>query len=810
MTDTNQPSDQTPDPRERREVVMLSLLVLLLVAGIGFGVYRLLGPHRTGSTAKKNGTPEIRIRPSIAVLGLATTSVDPARAWMTTAIPESLARALSASDTLRVIPAHNVARVRQELGFTDPSNVPTEILPRLRGMLDTDNLVFGTWTITEDRGLQTLQLDLRLLDTKNGTIAVVSVEDKVEAFSSLMIRGAREIQRKLQIAPLDAGAESAALASLPSNPIAASRYAEGLDAARQFRRLDAERILTKAVEADPENGAIRFALARALAANGHEARAAEEGAAAAQKAATLPPFLAARIRAFDLAAQDRAKAIEPLRKRFDSYPDDIDIGLDLISALTRAGKALDALVIVDRLRESPAATSSDPRIALAEAEAAIAIHDLNRLGHAATLAAGQAKAEGATWLLARARVTEGLAALENGNAKEASDTFVRAVRLFDHMKDRTSQVEAQGWMGIAIARSGDMELASSTFALAEAIAKQVGDLRSEALVKGWRGRSLEETGDLSGAMAAYQNAEELAASVGSESLQARFDEHLSILAIRRGNVEQARNLAEQALPMARRSGDPALIAALHLDLAIVQFQSADLVGARKSIAEALQRARSVGDPRILMRALEVDSRARLALDDLAGARSNFDELLRLSEKHGYAQGVSAGRFGLASLLAEEGKFAEAVKTSEGLTESFIGLSDRRRAALNLAMRAECLARLNRMQDAEAELKSSFELSPLGSVDRVRSEIAEAVVLIEKKTAPSNDEAARKLRALVSTAARYGDRSLEFDTRLLLGQVTLRIGDGAEGRNVLAVLAGEAKNDGFTRLQRLAGAPPKGP
>src|SRR5207245_811387 len=73
-----------------------------------------------------------------------------------------------------------------------------------------------------------------------------------------------------------------------------------------------------------------------------------------------------------------AKAAEIYRALFTFFPDNLDYGVRLVTALSSAGKGQDAMATVDELRKLPKPVADDPRVDLAEATAAGSLGDLKR------------------------------------------------------------------------------------------------------------------------------------------------------------------------------------------------------------------------------------------------------------------------------------------------------------------------------------------------------------------------------------------------------------------------------------------------
>jgi hypothetical protein len=125
-------------------------------------------------------------------------------------------------------------------------------------------------------------------------------------------------------------------------------------------------LLEKAIAADPNFPLAHAALAAAWHSLGYDARAKQEAEIALEHAAKLPREARLIIEAQAHSENDRfAQSAEIDQALWRFYPDNLDYAMRAASALISAGRAKEALVIVDGLKK----TWNDPRVDLAEADA---------------------------------------------------------------------------------------------------------------------------------------------------------------------------------------------------------------------------------------------------------------------------------------------------------------------------------------------------------------------------------------------------------------------------------------------------------
>src|SRR5262249_50091501 len=114
------------------------------------------------------------------------------------------------------------------------------------------------------------------------------------------------------------------------------------------------------------------------------------------------------------------KAVDIHRALFGFFPDNVDYGLRLAGAQTSAGRAKDGLKTIDELRRLPQPASTDPRIDLEEAGAALRLSDYRRQLAAAQRAVAKGTTQGSGLLVARARLLE-------AGAYQALDEYQKAL-----------------------------------------------------------------------------------------------------------------------------------------------------------------------------------------------------------------------------------------------------------------------------------------------------------------------------------------------------------------------------------------------
>ena len=144
------------------------------------------------------------------------------------------------------------------------------------------------------------------------------------------------------------------------------------------------RIWNRGSPAAPSNPLVHSGLAAAWSMLGLDHRAREEAKQALDSSAGLGRVDQLEIegRYRDM-AHDWPRAIQVYQALFTLLPDDLEYGLLLACAEARGGKAQDAIATVGALRHLPGPLRDDPRIDLAEAQAAGALADFAHTRRAA-------------------------------------------------------------------------------------------------------------------------------------------------------------------------------------------------------------------------------------------------------------------------------------------------------------------------------------------------------------------------------------------------------------------------------------------
>jgi TolB-like protein/Tfp pilus assembly protein PilF/tRNA A-37 threonylcarbamoyl transferase component Bud32 len=764
--------------RSRLRWLAAGLASLLLALGTWLA-------SRPGPTAPPTASPTMQGRRSVAVLGFRDLSGRPDSAWLATALVEMLTSELAAGGRLRTVPAERVAPALAELGAAGGAPSP-EALRRLGERLGADLVAVGTYLPAGDR----VRVDIRVLETRSGeTVATLGEADEL---LTLVPAAGRSLR-----AALGADAPLEAPPPRPATPAAARLYAEGLDLLRRFDLVGAAARLEQAVTADPSYALAHAALSEALGLLGRDARAraAAERALALSAGLDREERLGIEARARE-AARDWPRAIETWGVLAGYFPDNLEHGLRLASAQVLGGQARRALSTLERLRQLAAPASQDPRLDLAEAEAAEELGDFPRELEAARRAEATGSEQGQRLLVARARRARGFALLSLGRREDARACLEQARAAFRELGDHLGEASVVRTQGIALSRSGDRTGARARYEEVLRLCREIGARGCEGGARNNLAILLKDGGSLEAAGREYEAAAAIAREVGDRPGEARVLNNVGIVLRLQGDQRGARQRLEQALSITRELGLRDGEARVRNNLGALALDRADLEEAHAQAGAALALYRAVGEQGGVARALDNLAAVELERDRLQAARALLEESQAIRRSLGSKEAADS-RAALAALALTEGRAGDARR------EASAAAADHARAgqALGQAVAREvearaCLAAgdLAGARLAIAAGHKALEPGPAGG-EPVRTALAIAAARLLPP-----EQAIARLGEIASLAR-------SRDLVLLALEAGLARADAESGAGESrARLEQEARDRGLVRLARVAGAP----
>jgi tetratricopeptide (TPR) repeat protein len=702
------------------------------------------------------------VRASIAVLGFRDLSASPETSWIEPAVSELMNIELGAGQQLRTLPPENVARMRRELSLPAQSIYAAQLLQRIGTNLGIDYAVSGAYLLSGDR----VHLDVVLFDVRSGRqIAAIGEDAAQEKLSELAQGCARRIRAQLG---LRLSSLQSPLRYPPMEPAVMESYARGMERLRQSDALGARPYLEAAAAAAPSNPLVHSGLAAAWSMLGLDNRAAQEARQAFDSSAALGRVEQLEIEGrYRQMAQDWPRAIQVYQALFTLFPDDLEYGLLLASAEDHGGKAQDALATVTVMRKLPTPLKDDPRIDLAEAQAAGALADFAHTRQAAHVAAEKARKNGARLQYAHARLLES-GAMQTLVLAGFADVRAEARQICSELGDRLCVAAAYRIEANSLAATGSPARARPLYAAVLEIANEIGNLNEKLNALIGLAYTEKLQGDLKGAEADYRAAMAVGSEMGPQkTYPVRLD--LAEVLAAEGRIADSRALGEQALEDSRQSGDQQSIGVSEAVLAHALALEGRFSDAIARYSEAIRILREVHEPwQLAMTLLDLGD-AQLEQGDLAAARKSDEEARDLDHQvpGGFARAEIDLAFARLSLVA--GQTEEAAALARAAMNTFAASGREGDRLQTGALLARALIARGNTGGASSLLAQMPSLEgrsfPIEAVVQFR--IARCLVAANSGR---RAEADRTIGVIAAEVSRLGLLPLEKETRLARAEV----------------------------------------
>ncbi len=657
----------SPPHSGRRWPLFAGLALGFLLAVGGLGLIALI--QRRPSAPQAGGAsgtdrPAVR-RPAVAVLSLRNLSADRRQSWLSIALSEMLITELSVGSKTRVVSGEEIARLRDTLSRPGIEELGAENLRRLHERLGANLVVTGSYLALGDAAAAKIRIDLRVVKVPEGeTVASLAEMGREEDLFEVVSRLGQRVRRSLGWEDLSPAQAKAVQALQPANPTAARHYSEGLARLRAFDSRGARDLLQQAAEADPGSAKIRSALSLAWMGLGYDAQARTAAEEAVRLAATLPKEERLAIEArFHEAKKDWRKASEIYRSLWTFYPDHLEYGLRLASALSAAGRGSEALAAVAELRRLPPPGGEDARIDLAEAQVAKRMANLTLQLRAAESAARKGRRSGESQVLAEALMLRGDGLLLSGRPQDSVPVYEEARGLFARSGDPSIMAVLLTHLGVALHEQGDLAAAEKMYEASLATLSRIGSVQGVALLLANLGSLYKDRGDLPRAQERLEKALASYQESGDRVLGARTLNALGTVLAARGDLAGARQRYEQALTIARQTGnridEARAVRGLGTDLALQD----SLKEALRLHDQAYGLAEKVGDPVRGASMLAAAAEDLMRLGNLREARRRLTQGLAMKRQGHDKIGVAEALSLLARLEHRLGDLAAAEKHS---------------------------------------------------------------------------------------------------------------------------------------------------
>jgi tetratricopeptide (TPR) repeat protein len=768
--------------------------------GLNLGGVRARLTHALGATNEnRSGSPPIKLRPAVAVLGFKNLSGRTDEAWLSTALSEMLTTEVSAGEKLRAIPGENVAKMKIDLALPDADSYGHETLQQIRRNIGSDYVVMGAYLAL---GNGQIRLDLRLENANTGELlGSVSNHGTESQLDDLVSQAGAKLRGELGAGEVTTTEAAQLKASRPSNPEAARFYAEGLAKLRKFDNLGGRELLEKAIAADPSFANAYSALASVFAEQGYAIKAKEQ----AQKALALSGNLSREDRMaiearFYVTDSQYEKAAETYRSLWSFYPDNVAYGLDLASALTNAGKTNDSLMIIEAMRKLPPPENQNPLIDMREAVTAGALGDFTREQATAAIAVEKGKKLGARLLTADALYTEGWAWSQLGDTKKAMEAAEQSRDLYAAIGDAAAGSKNLTLIGTLLSAKGDLEGALQAFEQYDRLEHEKGSIEGTGFAQNDIATVMVIRGDLAAAAKSLSLSRDAFHEVRSQDSEAFASSNLSAVLFEQGELTRAEKAADEALAIFRQVGDKDGAAYALINKGNILDARGELAAARKTYTDTQAISGETKDQSISAHAL--DGLAAIAVEqaDLDAARKQLYGALTLWDKVGIKLSSAESRLALADVSLNQGSIAEAQTFARQALEEFQIEKATDDIILSHTVLARSLLAEGKLEEAGKEVSVVAELAGKTQNAGIRFQYNIADSRIRAQGGhPAQTEAI--LNSVRSQALKSGMVYYELESRLALCEIKMKAAEVDAARGELTALRKDANARGYILIAR---------
>jgi eukaryotic-like serine/threonine-protein kinase len=649
-----------------------------------------------------------------------------------------------------------------------------------------------------------VRLDVHLQDAGGGEmIAMVSQTGSDAQLPNLVTRVGAELRVKCGLQSITELQAAEVKASTPGDAEAARLYAQGLDLLRTFDALAARDRLQKAAIAEPGFPLVHQALAEAWSQLGYANKAKESAQRAFDLSARLSGDERAWVEAsYRMQTHEWDKAVALYQDLFQRYPDNVEYGLKLVAAQIAATRLKEVAPTLAALRALPAPTSNDPRIDLAESDAADSTGDYKRSQSAAGQAGTKARRSGARVLLAAALQDQGWAYMNLGMMPQAIGATRESIEIYGSLHHRYGQARSLGVLGTINVTQGKYAEGIKLHQQALRIAQAIGNKGAETVELSQIANAMYARGDLEGARKSYQQAAAIFHELGRSVEEMRDIGNLATVLYDEGDLNGAEENYRKELSASREMGDQADACAVLGNLANIMQQRGDLGAAKENYAQGLALCQSLGQRDYLAYDLDGMGELQRTGDDLAGARQKYEAALELRRKIGDLALAAFTELDLAQVALDQGREQEARALVEHAEAELSKEQDMEGQIAVAGMRAELSLQKGDFAGAVGYAEQGQKLlrKSRNRIRRLDLNITEARALSGQGLGP---RAKLLLEQTLAEATRYGFAKPQLESRLALGEMEVASGQKTAGLARLQALAAEAGRRGFALIARKA-------
>ena len=486
--------------------------------------------------------------------------------------------------------------------------------------------------------------------------------------------------------------------------------------------------------------------------------------------------------------QQWGRAIEIYRKIYAILPDSLEDGLNLAKAQFRGSRNADASATLQKLRQLPRPAGDDPRIDLIEAQNAGVSRDFVKTRDLARRAAQEAKARGARYIYARARLLQG-GAMQTMRDAGFFAVQTDARQVCESIGDRECVSQAWRIRGNERFSGGHFAEAEEAYTKGASVARELGDRAELANLLTGLGVVAESKREWVAAEGNLQEAISLKKETGYNPSEVQVQ--LAQLYLRLGRRREAGQVAESALWEAQQVN-------AHEDLGEILLVRAALARADGRLGAAQQFAeKSIEELRFSKsNSLSLAQASLCSILTARGDLARAERVLAGATAEGYPEGRGTIEMARAELLFARNQFQLAAEDAERSAADFNDAHLSGDAAIALVLEANALDMLGNSARARQISHEALQSAGLTSEPLADSRARLAVWRL------ADQPGFRVPDALHSDVASLKDTELSLEEELDRAVRAKRAGM-AEAKQLFREVANRAANQGYLTISRRA-------
>ena len=763
----------------------------ILLLGLGYALFRQFAPNRNPVSSVSAG-PVV----SLAILPLHNASGDPKLDWIGPYLSDMLITDVGQSVQVQPIPSDRMHQVLSDLQVSPGAAIDPDTLRHAVELSSADQSVSGQYARIGDQ----IQIDITVKDPKHDrTIALKATAANEKALPAAVDTLAEAIRRNLALSS-DALAELKKQSFKPSSEsVEALRdYDQAVEAMREGRNIDADKLFSSAITADPQFALAYSGLAEAQFALGYESDAEQSSRRAMELAdsGNLPLPEKYLIRASHLRiAKDNKKAIEAYENLAQNMPGNSDVQYALGILYRETGDYAKARVELGKI------LTADP------------------------------KNIRALWQM-------GIVEFISDHPQAALDPLSKGLYLAIQSDNQEQQAIILLSMGISYRLLHKPDEALRNFSQSIAINQKLGQKRAVAAGLDETAQMQISMGKSDAALGTYKKVLALFQEISMRKEAGDTMIDMADLYHARGQDDQAMQLYKQALQIERDAGDKNYESLSLSSIAALYLAKGDTESAFTYYQQALALGEKLGAPQRIAEPLEGLGSAYTITGQYDQALASLKRALDTWRSSGEALGTASVQRKMGLIFGYQARYGAAVNSIQDAVQAFHKLGEKSAdSAEALQNLGDALARAGRgdeaaqpLNEAEAiahDLKNESLMATIlgaqGDVALYRGDMPAAASLYQRALQSatrggSHDgiiqakldlarveiaqgharDAVNRLRPIVDAAVAQ-DRSLALHCTVTLADALIQTKDYARANQLLSGAVGQVDKAGMRLL-----------